>query len=73
MRPLFCSLFQFLENVAEVHLLGDDAVELLDLDALLLHRVAVTDGHATVVERVVVDCDAERCSDRILTAVSLTD
>lgn len=73
MRPLFCSLFQFLENVAEVDLLGDDAVELLDLDALLLHRITMTDGNATVVERVMVDSDAERSSDRILTAVSLTD
>ena len=44
------SLFQLLKDVAEVHFLGDDCVEILDLYALLLHRVTMTDGHAAVVE-----------------------
>ena len=67
------SLFQLLKDVAEVNFLADDCVEILDLDALLLHCVAVTDSYATVVERIVVDSDTEWCSDRILTTISLTD
>ena len=43
-------LFKFLKNVAEVNLLADDRVEILDLDTLLLHCVTVTDSYATVVE-----------------------
>ena len=66
-------LVQLLEDVAEVNLLRDDSMEILDLHALLLHRVAVTDGHATVVERIMVDSHAERSSDCVLTTISLTD
>ena len=43
-------LFQFLKDVAEVNLLRDDCVEILDLNALLLHAVTVTDSDAAVVE-----------------------
>lgn len=43
-------LFQFLKDVAEVNLLADDAVEILDFHTLLLHRVAVTDSNTAVVE-----------------------
>ena len=44
------SLFQLLKDVAEVNFLADDCVEILDLDTLLLHGVAVTDSYAAVVE-----------------------
>ena len=67
------SLFQLLKDVAEVNFLADDCVEILDLDALLLHCVTVTDSYATVVERLVVDCNAEWSTDCVLTTVSLTD
>ena len=43
-------LAELLEDVAEVNLLRDDCVKILDLDALLLHRITVTDSNATVVE-----------------------
>ena len=66
-------LVELLENIAEINFLGDDCMEILDLDTLLLHRVTVTDSNATVVERIVVNCHAERSSDRILTTISLTD
>ena len=70
---MYPCLFKFLEDVAEVDLLADDAVKILDLYPLLLHCITMTDGHATVVERVVVDGHAERSSDRVLTAISLSD
>ena len=66
-------LFEFLEDIAQIDLLADDSVKILDLDSLLLHCVAMTDGHATICERIVVNCNAERCSDCILTAISLAD
>lgn len=43
-------LFQFLEDIAQIDFLSYDAVEILDLHTLLLHRVTVTDGNAAVVE-----------------------
>jgi hypothetical protein len=43
-------LAELLEDVAEVNLLRDDCMKILDLDALLLHRITVTDSNATVVE-----------------------
>ena len=47
---VYYTLFEFLENVAEVNFFADNAVEVLNLNALLLHCVTVTDGYATVVE-----------------------
>ena len=70
---VYYTLFELLKDVAEVNFLADDVVEVLDLNALLLHCVAVTDGHAAVVERIVVDSNTERCSDCVLTTISLTD
>ena len=43
-------LFQLLENIAEIDLFRDYRMEILDLHTLLLHCVAVTDGHAAVIE-----------------------
>ena len=48
-------------------------MELTDRYTDLLHRVAVTDGDGAIVHRVIVDGDAERGSDGILTAVALAD
>ena len=75
MRPfiLCISCLELSENVAEVNLLADDSVEILDLNALLLHAVAMTDSYAAVVKRLVVDSNAERSTDCVLTAISLTD
>ena len=70
---MYPCLFKFLEDVAEVYLLADDAVKILDLYPLLLHCVTVTDGHAAVVKRIVVDSHTERSTNSILTAVSLSD
>ena len=47
---VYYTLFELLKDVAEVNFLADDAVEILDLNALLLHCVAMTDGYATVIE-----------------------
>ena len=66
-------LFQLLENIAEIDLFRDYRMEILDLDTLLLHCVTMTDGHAAVVERIMVDSHAERSTDRILTTISLAD
>ena len=43
-------LLELSEDVAEVDLLRDDCVKVLDLNALLLHAVAVTDSYAAVVK-----------------------
>ena len=43
-------LFKFLQDVAEVNLLTDDTMKILDLDTLLLHSVTVTDSYTTVIE-----------------------
>jgi hypothetical protein len=66
-------LVELLEDIAEIDFLRDDCMQIFDLDTLLLHRVTVTDSDATVVKRIVVNCHAERSSDRILTTISLTD
>ena len=52
---------------------GEVGVELVDRDALLLHRVAVAHGHGVVLERVEVDGDAERRADLVLAAVATAD
>ena len=49
------------------------AGELADSDALLLHRVAVTQGDGTILHRLVVDGDAVGRTDSVLTSVALTD
>ena len=46
---------------------------LSDVDAVLLHRIAVTDGDFLVVQAIEVERDAERSSDLVLAAIALTD
>ena len=48
-------------------------MQVLDLHALLAHRVAVAHGHASVLEALMVHRDAERGTDGILAAVALAD
>ena len=43
-------LVELREDIAEIDFLGDDRMEILDLHALLLHRITVTDSYATVVK-----------------------
>ncbi len=47
---VYYTVFELLKDVAEVNLLADDSMKILNLDALLLHCVTVTDSYATVVE-----------------------
>lgn len=61
------------EKVVEIDFLVNHCAELRDRNPLLLHRVAVANSHSAVCERVVIDCDAERSTDGILTAISLAD
>ena len=58
---------------SKLDLFRDVCVELVDPDALLLHGVAVADGHAAVVCGIKVVGDAERRADLVLTAVALAD
>ncbi len=51
----------------------DETVEVGDVDAGLFHGVAVAQGDGVVFQGLVVDGDAERCADCILTAVALAD
>ena len=66
-------LLQFLEQACDAHLVLDDAEELVDAHALLLHCVAEAECDAVVLQRIVVHGDAVRCADGILTAVALSD
>ena len=51
----------------------DDFPQTADGDALLKHRVAVTEGHATIFEGIVVDGDAVRRTDGVLATVAFAD
>ena len=70
---VFTRLTQLGEKFPETGLLGDHAGQIGNRDALLFHRIAVPHGHRLVFERPVVDRNAERGSDRILTTVTLAD
>ena len=48
-------------------------MQLVDRDALLLHRVAETDGDAIINQRVVIDCDTVRRTDGILATITLAN
>src|SRR5690242_6625551 len=52
---------------------GEVALDLVQGDALLLHRVALADGDRVVVQGVEVDGDAERRTDLVLAAVAAAD
>src|SRR3982751_261027 len=49
------------------------ALDLVDRDPLLLHRVALADGHRVVVEGVEINGYAERRADLILTSIPPAD
>ena len=61
------------EQVIHVDFLVDDATELGDRNPSLLHGVALADRDAVVIQRIVVNGNAERSSDGILTTVTLSD
>ena len=64
---------EFLQQAGDAHLVFDDVTEFADGYTLLLHRVTMTKGHHTVVERIVVNGDAVRRADGILTTIALAD
>lgn len=57
----------------ESYLLFDISYQLVDLDTLLLHCISVSYCYTAVLNRIKVICDAEWCTDLVLTAISLTD
>ena len=60
-------------SVLECEFISEVSVQLVNLDADLLHRITVTDRDCIVLGGVEVISDAERCSDLILSSVSLAD
>src|SRR5580700_677804 len=59
--------FSLLESFLEV------SMQRVAADAILLHRIARSHGHAAVLQRFVVDRDAQRRADFVLPAVELPD
>ena len=57
----------------ESYLIFDISYQLVDLDTLLLHCISVSYCYTAVLNRIKVICDAEWCTDLVLTAISLTD
>lgn len=66
-------LLQILEEACDAYLILDDAAEVSNVDALLLHCVAVTQSDCVVLECLMVDSHAVWSTDGILTAVALAD
>ena len=64
------SIFKY---ASEHKLLRKVSIQILNLDSLLLHRITVADGYRSVVLGIEIVGHAERCSDLVLTAVSLSD
>src|SRR5699024_3206860 len=60
-------------SLAASQALCEVALELVDGDALLLHRVALADGDGVVVQGVEVDGHAVRGADLVLTTVAAAD
>jgi hypothetical protein len=63
----------FLEKLVDAHLLSQEANEVVDVDALLLHAVAVAECHGVILECLVVDGDTVRCTDSVLATIAFTD
>ena len=63
----------FSSEKSELDLLCDISSNFLNLDALLLHRITVTNGYAAVLLGFKVHGNADRRTDLVLTAVALTD
>src|SRR5438309_9639216 len=51
----------------------EPALDRIEADPVLAHRVAVADGHRVVLERLEVEGDAERCADLVLPAIAAAD
>jgi hypothetical protein len=67
------SPLQLPQQPPHIHLPANDAAQLADRHAFLLHGVAVADGHLVVGEGIVVHGDAVGRTDGILPAVALAD
>ena len=67
--PLFFLCHQLAKELFHVNSLLDKAVQVLNLHAVLRHRVAVANGYTVVIECVVVNGDAEWRTDSVLTAI----
>ena len=67
-RPL---LFHILQQRREAYFVADDTKQVAYGYSLLLHCVTIAQCHGVVLKSLVVDSDAEWCSDGILTAVAL--
>ena len=63
----------FSSEKSELDLLCDISSNFLNLDALLLHSVTVTNGYAAILLGLEIDGYAVRRTDLVLTAVALTD
>ena len=66
-------LHQLLKQCSHVNLLVNPLVKLCNWNSLLLHCVAVAQGNAFVLKRLVVYCNAQRCTDCILAAVTFSN
>src|SRR4051812_10262593 len=53
--------------------LEEIALDRIEADPLLLHRVARPDRDRLILESLEVDRDAERCADLVLTAIAAAD
>ena len=56
-----------------LHLLPQIICDLIQVDALLCHGVALPDGDGLILNRVIIDCEAEGRADLILACVALAD
>ena len=63
----------FSSEKSELDLLCDISSNFLNLDALLLHSVTVTNGYAAILLGLEIDGYTVRRTDLVLTAVALTD
>ena len=66
-------LHHFLVKVSHRNSFRDFAVDCIYADTFLSHCVTVTNSHSVVFQCLMVYCDTEWSTDRILTTVSLSD
>lgn len=64
---------EFAEKAVEAHFLCKYLLKVVNVDALLLRRVAVAQGDGVVFESLMIDGDAIRCADCILTTIAFAD
>ena len=63
----------FLQQTGDAHAIFHDFAQIVDVNALLLHRVTIAQGHFMVVGRIVVNGHAEWRSHCILATIALTN